>query len=104
MLHQATYPFPPRSSLPLKTWHFPGLTSKDGLARVLAVPPLEPALPGDKAMQPECRIQPEVITISSMYSQTQRYTCPSRLSYGCSGSYNLACCAFKNLHPNAALM
>lgn len=68
------------------------------------VPPSEPALPGDREMQPECGIQPEVITVSSMYSQTQRYTCPNRLSYGCSGSYNLACCAFKNLHPNAALM
>jgi len=104
MSHQATSPDPPRSSLPPKTWHLLSVTSRDGLARGLAALPWEPALPGDRAMQAECRIQPEVITVSSTYSQTQRYTCPSRLSYGCSGSCNLACRAFKNLHPNAALM
>lgn len=94
MSHQVTYPAPPQSSLPPNRWHFPGVTSRDGLARVLAVPVLEPALPGDRAMQLECGIQPEVITVSSVYSQAQRSTCPSRLSYGCSGSSDLACCAF----------
>lgn len=63
-----------------------------------------PALPRDRAMRAECGMQPEAVRVSSTYSQTQRSTCPGRLSYGCSGSYNLACCAFKNLHPNAALI
>lgn len=111
---------------PAKQRHPPGLTnqalptslhpSQEAQPKLVAggephhSPPHLPSVnPGgwiasDRAMRWGRRMQPGATPGSSVYSQTEGSTCPSRLSYGCCGSCNLACCAFKNLHPHAALM